>query len=401
MNRLVDDALPHVLVVLIRPQGSPARLTGGGEVSTIQIATHLRELGARVAVLERRPSVLSGSAKALDAYTLSNSRGSFRDIIGVIRTVRKTGCDSIYAFTDYFNETILPSFVAALVTRKKLYVNVLSEARRAADSKPFISLIKERVQNRTGFRSLLRYAAYHISRRFACRTGTCLVASRYLATYTRDLLHSRRVFVIGRGVEELWFDRTDVDTTYDGVYSGRFDRSKRVSTLIKAWQIVVARKPDSRLLLIGDSGAELPTVRSLVDELGLSSNVTFAGFVGDRRILTERIRSARLFIFPSVKEGFGLVVAEAMAAGLPCVLSDIAPLREVYGGSAVFARPDEPASFASAILDLLFDEDKRQEYSERSKSLAETFSWNVVARNVLRAMTSPKVIQRDSSVDWA
>jgi glycosyltransferase involved in cell wall biosynthesis len=143
------------------------------------------------------------------------------------------------------------------------------------------------------------------------------------------------------------------------------------------------------LLLLGDSGSEFQTVKRLVTDLGLSSSVIFAGFVSDRRMLADKIRSARLFIFPSIKEGFGLVVAEAMAAGLPCILSDISPLREVFGDCAIFVSSDEPSAFAAAILDLLLDRGRQVDYSHRSKLLAEKFSWDEVAERVIAALTMP------------
>jgi glycosyltransferase involved in cell wall biosynthesis len=387
------QARPSVLVVMVRPPSSPEKLTGGGEVSTVQIAVHLRGLGVDVYTLERSPSVLFGNARIVKGYTLSNNQGLLSDIIGVIEMVRKARCDSIYAFTDYVPETIVPSFLAAFITRKKLFVNVLgapgASGRRTEDAQPFLDLIKDRLRRKPGFRSLLRYAAFQSSRRLGCRMGGCLVATHFVGSYTKSLLRARRTFVVSRGVEKFWFDGTNADKVYDGVYSGRFNRSKRVSTLVRAWQIVVAKKPDAKLLLIGEGGKEFPLVERMVSDSGLSSNVTFAGFVKDRDILAKKIRSAKLFIFPSVKEGFGLVIAEAMAAGLPCILSDIPPLREVFGGSAVFAKADEPSSFADAILDLLFDQRKRLEYTERSKSLAKNFSWDEVAKNVLNALTMP------------
>jgi glycosyltransferase involved in cell wall biosynthesis len=127
----------------------------------------------------------------------------------------------------------------------------------------------------------------------------------------------------------------------------------------------------------------------MVDDFGLSSNVVFAGYVNDRMVLSDMIRSARVFVFPSVQEGFGLVVAEAMAAGLPCVLSDVEPLREVFGEAALLVRADDPSAFADAILGLLLDEGKRQEYSARSESLARKFSWSEVSKRVLAALSTP------------
>jgi glycosyltransferase involved in cell wall biosynthesis len=377
----------RVLVVMILKKHQTARISGGGEVSTVQIALNLRELGVDVYMIERSPSAVLAHDQALKEYTLRGNGGLLSDIIGVVKMVRKIDCDSLYAFSDHRPETIVSSFIAALITRKKLFVAVLDDAHRVEDAQPFLSLIKGRVRRRPRIRSLLAYAAFHSSRRLACRMGTCLESSRFSESYVRSFLHARRTFVVGRGVEQFWFDRTNMDTTYDGVYWGRFNWWKRVSTLIRAWKIVVAKKQDAKLLLIGDYGEELPLVKCLVKDFGLSSNVTFKGWVNDRRVLAGEIRSARLFILPSIREGFPGSAREAMAAGLPCILSDIAPMRDVFGDSAVFARADDPSAFANAILDLLFDERKRLDYSERSKSLAKNFSWNEVAKNVLSALS--------------
>jgi len=337
-------------------------------------------------MVEGKPSILSNYARVVESYTLSGSRKFLRDAIGIMHVVRNTGSDSIYAFTDYFPETIVPCFLAAVVARKKLFVNVTNTAYRAADGRNFLGLMKSRVTGRPGIRPLIAFAAFHASRRLAFGKGTCLVMNHFMESYAKSRLRARRVFVVGAGVEKFWYDKIGAEKLFDCVYSGRFDPSKRVPILIRAWQIVVKKKPDARLLLIGEGGPELPVAKRLVDDYGLSSNVEFAGFVNDRQVLTEKVKSASVFVFPSVQEGFGLVIAEAMAAGLPCVLSDVEPLRGVFGEAAILVRPDEPSAFADAILGLLFDEQKRLEYSARSESLAQSFSWSKVARNVLAAL---------------
>jgi glycosyltransferase involved in cell wall biosynthesis len=279
--------------------------------------------------------------------------------------------------------------LVALITRKRLFVNVTNTAHKAADGRRFLGLLRSRVLSGPEIRSVLSFAIFHASRRLACRIGTCFVTNRFMESYAKSRLHARRTIVVGAGVEKFWYERTRVETSFDCVYSGRFDPSKRVPTLIRAWQIVVKKKPDARLLLIGESGTELPFVKRLVEDLGLSSNVVFAGYVNDRRVLADMIRSARAFVFPSVLEGFGLVIAEAMAAGLPCVLSDVEPLREVFGEAAVLVKPDEPSAFADAVLGLLLDDVKRLEYSARSESLAQSFSWDSVGKKVLAALSEP------------
>jgi glycosyltransferase involved in cell wall biosynthesis len=355
----------------------------------IQTAIALRELGVRVCMVEGEPAILSNHAQGLESYRLGRHRSFLRDTFGVVRAVRKTKSESIYAFSDYFPETIVPSFLAALITRRRLFVNVTSTAYKAADGRRFLGLLRSGFTGRPEIGPVIRFAVFHASRRLVFRMGTCLVPNRFMESYAKSRLRARRIFVVGAGVESFWFGGTNVEKSFDAVYSGRFDPSKRVPTLIRAWQIVVKKKPDARLLLIGESGTELPLVKRLVDDFGLTSNVVFAGYVKDRRVLADKVRSAKVFAFPSVLEGFGLVIAEAMAAGLPCVLADVEPLREVFGEAAVLVRQDEPSAFAEAILGLLDDEGKRFEYSVRSESLAQSFSWGSVGKRVLAALSRP------------
>ncbi|MDA4127715.1 MAG: glycosyltransferase [Thaumarchaeota archaeon] len=357
----------------------------------IQTAIALSELGVKACLIEGEPSILSSYAGTLESYKLGRTRSFLRDTIGVMRTAMKTRCDSVYAFSDYFPESVVPSFLVALITRKSLFVNVTNTAYRAADGRRFLGLLRSRFQSGPEIGSVLAFAIFHASRRLACRFGTCFVANRYMGSYAKSRLHARRTIVVGAGVEKFWYERTGAETSFDCVYSGRFDPSKRVPILIRAWQIVVNKKPDARLLLIGESGTELPLVKRLVGDLGLTSNVVFAGYVNDRRVLANMVMSAKVFVFPSVMEGFGLVIAEAMAAGLPCVLSDVEPLREVFGESAILVTPDEPSAFAGAILGLLLDEVKRLEYSAQSVALARSFTWDSVGKKVFAGLSEPSV----------
>jgi len=351
----------------------------------IQTAVGLSRQGVSVCMLEGEPSILFDSARVVKGFTLSGKRSLLGDAFGIRRLAHNMKSDCLVAFTDFFPETLVPTVLVAVITRRKLLVNVTSTAYKAEDGRRLLGLVRDR-KTGDGIGPLLAFFAYHTSRRLAFRIGTCLVANHYMEVYSRSRLHARRVAIVGGGVEDFWYSRSGAAKEFDGVYVGRFDPSKRVPTLIRAWRRVVDKKADAKLLLVGESGTELPLVRRLVDELDLSSNVTFAGFINDRRELADRVRSAKLFAFPSVREGFGLVVAEAMAAGLPCVICDVEPLREVFGEAAILVRADEPGGFAEAILGLLLDERRRSEYSTRSVSLAQNFSWNTVAKNVLAAI---------------
>jgi len=352
----------------------------------VHTAISLRNQGVKVRIVEGRPSVVTGLAPTLEVRVLANRRGFLSDTIAVVGLARRTKSDFIYAYSDFFPETIVPSLFASLITRKRLLVNITHNTYKAEDGRIFLGLISSRAKKEPKIKPVLSFAIFHAARRMGCRTGTCFVKSHFMESYARSRLHAQRVFLVGGGVDKVWYDRTGAEKSVDCVYSGRFDSHKRVSNLIKAWQEVCRKKPDAKLLLIGETGDEFPLVKQLVKDLGLSSNVIFAGFVNDRRALAERVRSAKLFVSASVQEGFGLAVAEAMAAGLPCVLSDVEPMRELFGEAALLVRPDDPLALSDAILRLLLDEDERSELSGKSESLSKRFSWDSVAERTLASL---------------
>jgi glycosyltransferase involved in cell wall biosynthesis len=91
-------------------------------------------------------------------------------------------------------------------------------------------------------------------------------------------------------------------------------------------------------------------------------------------------------VFPSQEEGFGLAILEAMAAGLPCILSDLPALRENFNDSAIFVKPNDVEGFAQAELALLHDHDRFKLLQKKGKELAKEYSWDNVARKELAAL---------------
>lgn len=117
-------------------------------------------------------------------------------------------------------------------------------------------------------------------------------------------------------------------------------------------------------------------------ELGLSleSDIVILGTVSERE-LVEWYNSADGFLFPSVKEGWGLVAMEAMAAGLPLIASDIPVFREylVDGESALLIRPGDPESLAEGVQRVLEDEHLRSRLQEEGLDLVRRFTWDRAA----------------------
>jgi glycosyltransferase involved in cell wall biosynthesis len=145
--------------------------------------------------------------------------------------------------------------------------------------------------------------------------------------------------------------------------TARLDTIKDHDTLIRAFAQVLQTYPNAELWLIGD-GELRHTLEQLCAQLGVREKVIFHGNVPN---VYEYLQQLDLFVYSTtMSEGFGNVVAEAMANGLPCIVSDLPMMREIAGGEeqVVFFQPSEAGQFAEQILLLLGSEEKRKQLSE-------------------------------------
>lgn len=115
-----------------------------------------------------------------------------------------------------------------------------------------------------------------------------------------------------------------------------------------------------------------------------NSSITVSGFVSDKEV-AQLLASSKIFVLPSRMEGFGLAVAEAMAAGLPCILSNLPALKENFHSAAVFVEPKNVEELAQAMLALLSDPEKRRKLKKRGRRLIKRFSWEAVAKKRTRS----------------
>jgi glycosyltransferase involved in cell wall biosynthesis len=114
-----------------------------------------------------------------------------------------------------------------------------------------------------------------------------------------------------------------------------------------------------------------------VRQLDLADSVRFLGFVPEDE-LALWYNAARLFVFPSLYEGFGLPVLEAMACGTPVITSTAASLPEVAGKAAVLVPPDEPARIAQEMQHVLDDPQLRMEMRTAGRIQASRFTWRAM-----------------------
>jgi alpha-1,3-rhamnosyl/mannosyltransferase len=140
----------------------------------------------------------------------------------------------------------------------------------------------------------------------------------------------------------------------------------------------------ARLVIVGrdPDGTQARALREEADRLGLGDAVELVGSVSDEE-LGELYRRAMVLLMPSRCEGFGLPVAEAMAAGTPVVVADATALPEVAGGAGVLVPVGDVPGFADALLRVMGDADLRASLIERGLARSRELSWDATA-SILR-----------------
>ncbi len=179
--------------------------------------------------------------------------------------------------------------------------------------------------------------------------------------------------------EASWLNYYRITPPYV-LYLGQWKAYKNIPMLIEAFGRLRSRRPGCQLVLAGHN-ARHPEVPAAAARLPPES-VVLPGRVADDAV-PELYRGASAVVLPSLAEGFGLPVIEAMACGVPVVCSDIPVLREIAEGVAIFCDPRDPGSFAEGMLSALM----RQAGDERSKLgvlRAKQYSWRRAAEETLR-----------------
>jgi glycosyltransferase involved in cell wall biosynthesis len=149
---------------------------------------------------------------------------------------------------------------------------------------------------------------------------------------------------------------------------GRREYQKGQQYLIEALPNLLANHPGLVVLIAGRDGHASQQLADLAADLGVEDAVRFLGHRSD---IGDLLSAADVFVFPSVYEGLGGASLEALAMGLPLVVSDIAPLREVVipGENGTLVPPADAASLAGAVSELLADPGLRRRYGERSMAI--------------------------------
>ena len=171
------------------------------------------------------------------------------------------------------------------------------------------------------------------------------------------------------------------------IYIGTIQPRKNLPRLIEA----VSRIEDIKLVIVGKTtgagrqGWMFEEVLDLPRKLSIEERVLFTGFVPDDE-LNLLVNGALAFTFPTLYEGFGIPVIDAMAAGIPVITSNTASLPEAAGKAALLVDPYSVDQIEQAIRTITTDKKLRSKLSKLGINQAKKFSWKKCAKETLRAL---------------
>jgi glycosyltransferase involved in cell wall biosynthesis len=168
------------------------------------------------------------------------------------------------------------------------------------------------------------------------------------------------------------------------LFVGTIEPRKNVERLIEAYALVRSARQDAPpLVIVGGRGKSADRVERAVASFGLSQWVVLAGYVNQDE-LSAIYSGADLFVLPSLYEGFGLPVLEAMACGIMVVAGDTSSLRELVGANrGILVDPMRPSQIAAGVLRALSDARLRAECIRRGLEFAREMTWERCARQTL------------------
>ncbi len=366
-----------VMNTFVRSEG----VNAGGHVHVFEVVERWLELSLDVVVFapafvrdevkKRLPSVEFIAMPSIEPPTGGRIVPFLsRAASALLRRAELRRCDALFA-----SSQLLPDVVPLLCARKAARV-------------VFIAHVLEAPWQRRG--SLLRNALASVGEDLGLRVsnigaGAIVTCSHFVAAQLRLRGMHQPCYVSTNGAGHVRRSYGPGERS-GGVSVARLHPVKGVEDLIRAWRKVVDAIPGATLTIVGDGE---PAYRERLEALGrsldLEGRLIFAGSIDDAT-RDELLARSAIFMFASYEEGWGIAVAEALTASLPCVTYDLPIFQEIFPRGRLAAPVGDIGALASHAITLLRDASLRDKLAKEASELSEQFSWEHAAVVDARAL---------------
>lgn len=174
-------------------------------------------------------------------------------------------------------------------------------------------------------------------------------------------------------------------------FLGLIEPRKSIPTLIEAFSNISKDFPDLKLVIAGSAGWGIAEVREAIKNSGVATKIILPGRLDDLEV-GSFLRQSKVFVYPSLYEGFGLPVLEAMACGAPTITTNSSSLKEVAGtgvnAGALLFKPGDSIKLKELLISLLNDKKSLEDYSKKAIDRASKFSWEKCVDEHIKAYKS-------------
>jgi glycosyltransferase involved in cell wall biosynthesis len=270
---------------------------------------------------------------------------------------------------------------------------------------PYVLTVHDLLEHMYGSRnlsSLRRSLHFYLTRRALRGAARVIAVSQFTKSEIHKLLAlpDDRIEVVYNAIDERFLhghasdaDRQLIAQRYQVnypfiLYAGAIRPHKNLVRIIEAFSALKSelakerQLADLKLIIIGDDLSSHPRLRRTVISGGVQNDVRFLGFV-PIEVLRIFYDVAKIFVFPSLYEGFGLPPLEAMAHGTPVVTSNTSSLPEVVGNAALMVNPENVFEIQRALQRALLDSEIREGMKQRGYEQAQRFSWTTSVSRIL------------------
>jgi glycosyltransferase involved in cell wall biosynthesis len=373
-------------------------------ISDFGVGTYIRNVVRELGNLDRENEyLLIGEAdrifdlsrlpKNFRAIPLETPPTTTRGYLAFRRVLRDEGCDLVHFPSLFWLPPYLPTCPYIVTVH-----DVLDYMYRTA--------------NHRGLRGTLNY----YSTRYMLKNASRILA---VSNFTKNdvsrlfNIHAEQIEVIYNAIDERFLqghasreeqefiaERYQVNYPFV-LYAGRISPQKNLVRIIEAFSSLKTELSkdglfaDLKLIIIGDEVSRHPDLRRTVIKSGVQNDVRFLGFV-PIDVLRIFYDAAKVFVFPSLYEGFGLPPLEAMAHGTPVVTSNTSSLPEVVGQGAVLVNPENVFDIRKALYRALTDQPLREKLKRCGYDQVKRFSWQSSVARIIDTYYAVAGIRKDS-----
>lgn len=173
-------------------------------------------------------------------------------------------------------------------------------------------------------------------------------------------------------------------TIYDAVFMKRLNYGKGVLDLLNIWKEVVAARPNAKLAVIGDGSDEIISqINAFLDKHNMQQNVELLGVIYDTETKFRTINASKVFLLPTHEENWAIVIGEAMAAGVPVVVSRLKEIVPIWQDNVVWCDVGDIKSFSKEVLRLIENPKLAASLAAKAQAFIPRYDWKHIAKTEL------------------